>query len=79
MYVMCVCDVCMCIHCVYVCICVHIPFHIAMHVQSSVYGTFYEILNLVGFIYMSYSNHYIFHQVYVIDILISPLYTTPFL
>ena len=44
------------------------------------YGTFYEILMLVNFIYIaSNSKRYIFKRVCTIDFLFSALHTTPFL
>ena len=39
----------------------------------------YKILTPVDLYTVSYSNHYIFCQVYATDVLFSPLYTTPFL
>ena len=45
-----------------------------------IYGTFYEILMLVNFIYIaSNSKRYIFKRVCTIDFLFSALHTTPFL
>ena len=44
-----------------------------------IYGTFYEILMLVNFIYIaSNSKRYIFKRVCTIDFLFSALHTTPF-
>ena len=45
-----------------------------------IYGTFYEILMLVNFIYIaSNSKRYIFKRVCTVDFLFSALHTTPFL
>ena len=59
----------------------HIEFHQSMIDENIyIYGTFYEILMLVNFIYIaSNSKRYIFKRVCTIDFLFSALHTTPFL